>query len=205
MAISKHLVHVFYYYKDLSTTESLQVLNTLKGTYNLGPLFIYFGIYRKNHFKNQLINFNAKRLEKELINTIKSKDEENQGLRKEIIWEFWKILKEAPQEFNTIRPYIDLFLQERNERDVYNFIIHIIEDWIARETKINTDWFKQVLSHMSEILKKDKETFWLVSAKDILREIANKDRIAYKEILEKLISLTDKGLYLGNIEELKNI
>lgn len=63
-AIAKWLCHVFAYYKDLSTKEAEQVLDALKITDEAAGLFVYFGIFRQRHYKDQDIEYNGHRLEK---------------------------------------------------------------------------------------------------------------------------------------------
>lgn len=72
-AIAKWLCHVFAYYKDLSTREAEQVLDALKITDEAAGLFVYFGIFRQRHYKDQDIEYNGQRLEKKLKEIIKKR------------------------------------------------------------------------------------------------------------------------------------
>jgi len=98
-AIANKLVLVFSYYKDLSTEEADEVLNTLKITNESAGLFVYFGIFRQRHYKDQHIEFDGKKFENKLWEIIKSNTEDNIELKERISCHFWQISKENKDEF----------------------------------------------------------------------------------------------------------
>ncbi len=206
-AIAKRLTHVFAYYKDLNTQEAERVLEALKITDESAGLFIYFGIFRKRHYKTQNIKFNAKRLEKKLKEVIIKKDKKYSRLQSKISWYFWKILSENRNEFETIKPYIDLILKQPYRRGIYDPIERIIKDWIEEKPEICSKWYIQMLENISEFLK-EKSHFkfhngvWLLYTEEIIEEIAKIQSKDLLKIMEILINLWKKGAYIGNLKRL---
>ena len=96
------------YYGDLSTEESEEVLDTLRISDESTRLFIYFGIYRQEHYKDHHIKFDAEKLKNKLIEVINDKSDANQRLRNSITRHLRKIQREYPDESEKLREYIDL-------------------------------------------------------------------------------------------------
>ncbi len=207
-AIAKWLCHVFAYYKDLSTREALQVLNTLKISEEAAGLFVYFGIYRQNHYKDQPIKFNGRRLEKELENMLKNTEHEYQQLRSNIVWHLWKIITGDKNEFNTIKPYIDLILKKQPYQPIlYKNIEDIIEECIKVNPEVCIQWYESMLSNIIEFVEKRKdshvyERIWLMHTEEIIKSIAEVKPNYLLKIVNKLIYLWKKGVYIGNPKEI---
>jgi len=206
-AIAKWLCHVFAYYKDLSTEEAEQVLDALKITDEAAGLFVYFGIFRQRHYKDQDIEYNGQRLEKKLKEIIKNSKEDHQRLRASIAWYLWKVLDENRKEFETIQPYIDLLLEQPYQRDVYNDIERIINDWIKEKPDICIRWYKQMLSKVSDFAKHTeklqlKAGLWLMYTEEIVETIARYSPNELLEIIWKLVSLYKRSVLIGNIKKL---
>lgn len=205
VALAKWLTHVFAYYKDLSTEEAKQVLDALKVTSESAGLFIYFGIFRQRHYRDQPIEFDGERLENRLKRIIKNKAKKCTNLRGSIIWHFWKLLDENPEEFNTIKPYIDLFLEQPYQRAIYDNLLRIIEDWIEREPDVCINWFCLMLNKISEFVnsrEKGRE-FWLTTKTGkILNVIAQEQPEELRGIVEKLVKLWKLGAFIGSPKEI---
>ena len=202
-AIAKWLCHIFAYYKDLSTRETEQVLNALKITEESAGLFVYFGIFRQRHYKNQSIKFNGKKLEKKLKGILQNNKEEYQRLKASIAWHLWKILDENRDEFETIRPYIDLILEQPYQRDIYDDIERIISDWIKDKPNICIQWYKQMLSKISEFIEKSKRTqiqggLWLMHTEVIIETLARYNSNELLEVMKKLVSFWKEGVFIGS-------
>jgi len=206
-AIAKWLCHVFAYYKDLSTSEAEQVLDALKITDEAAGLFVYFGIFRQRHYKNQDIEYNGQRLEKKLKQIIKNSKEDHQRLRASITWHLWKILDENRNEFETIQPYIDLLLEQPYQRDVYDDIERIISGWIKDRPDICIQWYKQMLSKVSDFAEHTGKLqlqagLWLIYTEEIVETIARYSQNELLEIMGKLVSLWEKGVFIGSPKRL---
>lgn len=206
-AIAKWLCYVFAYYKDLSTKEAEQVLDALKITEESASFFIYFGVFRQKHYKNQSIKFNGKKLEKKLKELLQCNKEEYHRLRASIVWHLWKILDENRNEFETIKPYIDLTLEQPYQKDIYDDIERIIKDWIKNQFDICIQWYKQMLSKISEFLEKKKrvrpqEGLWLMYTEEIIETIARHNSNELLEAMEKLVSFWKKGAFIGSPKRL---
>ncbi|GFP32987.1 hypothetical protein HKBW3S42_01298, partial [Candidatus Hakubella thermalkaliphila] len=172
--IAKRLTHVFYYFQDLTTEEALEVLERLKITDESAPLFIYFGIFRQRHYKNQDGRdkkcFDPKRLKKNLEEIIKNNDDQYTNLRGSIAWNFWKLLSKNPDEFDAISPYISLFLEQPYRKNIYDDIARIIKEWIEKKPEKCTPWFEKLLSNIAIYVKTNKQegrNIWLMPEKII--------------------------------------
>jgi hypothetical protein len=206
-AIGKWLCHIFEYYKDLSTKEAEQVLDALKITDEAAGLFVYFGIFRQRHYKGQDIEYNGQRLEKKLKEIIKNSKENYQRLRASITWHLWKVLDENRNEFETIQPYIDLLLEQPYQRDIYDDIERIISGWIKDRTDICIQWYKQMLSKVSDFAEYTEKSqlqagLWLMYTEEIVETIARYSPNELLEIMEKLVSLWEKGVFIGSPKRL---
>ncbi len=206
-AIAKWLCRVFAYYKDLSTKEAEKVLDALKITEESAGLFIYFGIFRQRHYKNQPIEFDGKKLERKLKEVLENNEESRQKLKASIVWHLWKILNENRNEFETIKPYIDLLLKQPYQKDIYDDIERIIGDWIKDKPDICIQWYKQMLSKISEFLKKKKRVqlqdgLWLTHTEEIIEALAIYNPNELLEAMEKLVSFWKKGIFIGSPKRL---
>jgi len=206
-AIAKWLCHIFAYYKDLSTREAEQVLDTLKITEESAGLFVYFGIFRQRHYKDQLIKFNGKKLEEKLKEILKSSKKNYQRLKASIAWHLWKILDENRNEFETIKPYIDLILEQPYQRDIYDDIERIISDWIKDKPDICIQWYKQMLSKISEFIEKSERAqlqggLWLMYTEEIIEALARYNSDELLEAMKKLVSFWKKGTFIGSPKRL---
>jgi len=206
-AIAKWLCHVFAYYKDLSTKEAEQVLDALKITEESAGLFIYFGIFRQRHYKNQPIKFNGKKLEKKLKGILQNNKEEYQRLRASIAWHLWKILDENRNKFEAIKPYIDLTLEQPYQKDIYDDIERIISDWIKDKPDVCIQWYKQMLSKISEFIEKSKRTqlqggLWLMHTEVIIETLARYNSNELLEVMKKLVSFWKEGVFIGSPKRL---
>jgi len=206
-AIAKWLCHIFAYYKDLSTREAEQVLDTLKITEESAGLFVYFGIFRQRHYKDQPIKFNGKKLEERLKEILKSSKKNYQRLKASIACHLCKILDENRNEFETIKPYIDLILEQPYQRDIYDDIERIISDWIKDKPDICIQWYKQMLSKISEFIEKSERAqlqggLWLMYTEEIIEALARYNSDELLEAMKKLVSFWKKGTFIGSPKRL---
>jgi hypothetical protein len=203
-AIAKWLVRIFYYYKDLTTEEALEVLDKLKITEESSPLFIYFGIFRERHFKNadgtDEKDFNPTPLKYKLNKMITSNAKKYIDLRGNIAWNFKKILDDKPEEFDMVKPYIYLFLKQPYQNNIYNAIERIIEAWIDRRPNICIDWFEQFIDNTLIFSSKNTDeatNIWLNPEK-IISFVTNYKPYKLTKIMEKLTNLWVNGAYIGS-------
>lgn len=206
-AIAKWLCRIFVYYNDLSTNEAEKVLDALKTTDEAAVLFVYFGIFRQRHYKDQAIEYNGQRLERKLKEMIKNSKEDYQSLRASITWYLWDILKKHRNEFQTIKPYIDLILKQPYQSDVYDNIEMIINDWIKDKPDICIQWYKQMLSKIYDFANHTKKLklhggLWLMYTEEIVEAIAKHNPNELVEVMKELVSLWKKGIFVGSPKRL---
>lgn len=205
IAIAKWLCNVFAYYKDLSTEEAIEVLDALRVTEESAGLFLYYGIYRGEHYKDQKIEFNGEELEKKLKNLIKSKVNKDQALKSNLAWHFWKLLDENPNEFDKLEKRIPLFLKLPYERKIYGSLLRIIEDWIVNKADVCIPWYKILINNIAKEFdtKEKARNFWLTTKTgEILVEIAKKKPDELNDIVRKLVKLWELGSFVGSPKEI---
>jgi hypothetical protein len=201
VAIADSTTYLFSYYKDLTTEESIRVLNALKINNEAAGLFVYFGIFRARHYKDVDIPFDAAKLSLFLKDILKSKNESDSLIIASIGWHFWKLLSEQKQEFNELKPYIDLLFDRPYSQDLHGNIEMIIEDWIGSEVEISIKWFNQYLDNIIDYLKAYEDIrsnggLWL-SLEPILESIAKNCPSALIKIIPKVTKICKKGGYVG--------
>lgn len=205
VAIAKWLCNVFAYYKDLSTKEAIEVLDTLRVTEESAGLFLYYGIYRGGHYKDQNIEFKSKELKKKLKDLIKSKAQKDQILKSNLAWHFWKLLDENPNEFDKLSDWIPLFVELPYERRIYGSLLRIIEDWIINKSDICIPWYKTLINNIVEEIGTEEKArnFWLTTKTgEILIEIAKKKPDELGDIVKKLVKLWKLGSFVGSPKEI---
>ena len=207
-AFSAPLTHIFYYYKDLNTDDALEVVNYLKEVDEAAPILIYFAIFRERHFKNpdrtDKSGFKPAALKKEFISVINSNDNKYSNIQGSIIWNFWKLLQEQPSEFKVIKPYIDLFSEKPYQKNCYDDLERIVEDWIEREPKICIAWYRKILTSLSTYIKTNKEkarVAW-ISPEKIIVYIAVHDSKKLLPLVSILVDLWKKGSFVGSPKDI---
>ena len=200
--IAKRLCDVFNYYKDLSTEEAEDVLDALKITDRSGALFVYFGIFRQRHYIDQSIKFDGQRVDQKLNRIIKNRSKKYARLRSDITWHLWKVLDESPDEFSTIRPYIDLILKQPYQKDIYDDVERIISDWVIRRPDLCISWYKVMLSQISKFSGQKARLstggLWLDYTEEIIEAISNCRPTKLQEVVENLMDLWKNEVYIGN-------
>lgn len=202
-AIANSLTHVFYYFKDISTEETIKVLDKLKDAREAAALFVYFGIFRERHFKNK-VPFDPKPLRESFISIIKDKQEKYEDLRGSIAWNFWRILAETPDEFDTLKPYVDLFFSLSYNKRYYSSLERIIEEWIERKPEICISWFTTSIEKLLDYVGNNETTArntWIEPEK-ALQFIASNNPSMLIEVVEKLVELWKLGAFVGSPREI---
>lgn len=202
-AIGNLLTGVFYYFKDLTTDEALEVLEHLRTARESGTLYVYFGIFRQRHYKNadgtDKKGFDAGPLQKQLQQAITAQD--NIQLKTDIAWNLWRIVKDKPDELQTLKPYIELFLEQPYQQTVYKRLEMIIKECLSLEPQVAITWFVKVLSRLSEFLEvnaQEARNTWLTSAQEVMVAIAMNRPEDLIEIMTRLARLWLLGVYIGN-------
>ena len=206
-AIANALARIFAYYKDITTSEAESVLESLKITDEAAPLFVYFGLFRERHYKELAVPFDGALLKKKLDDVVMGKVDVAPHLRGSIAWHFWKLLETNPEEFDAIKPYIDLFLEQPYDHDVYPDIEFIIRDWIDRKPEICTAWLETFLDRvLSDPQTKSREgvlrSLWLMDMESITARVGAYDPQALITVMGKLVELWERGMFVGDLNRL---
>ncbi len=196
--IANWLTHVFYYYKDLTTEEAIKVLDKLANARESASLFVYFGIFRQRHYKGK-VEFDQNPLKEKLEKTILTEEEENRDLKGSIAWNFWRILEDSPEEFDTLKPYLDLYFTLPYGKKYYSSLERIIEEWVERKPDICINWFISTISKIRETVERNKDegrNTWLDSDKTIMYVANNRPELLLP-LVGNLVQLWKDGAYIG--------
>ena len=199
-AIAEFLLGVFNHYKDLSTKETIQVLDALRTVDDSGGLYIYFGLYRKDHFKKQNIEYDSGKVENRLRFVIRSK--KYRAIQANIAWHFWQILKEDIKQYSTLETYLDLLYRNPFHSQTFNTLEYILGDLIEKKTTECTRWYKMLLDrigkYVSCIEKEGPFEIWLHDSEKIVRKIARCNSGHMKSVVQKLIMLQQNRVFVGD-------
>ncbi|MCL4399842.1 hypothetical protein M1506_01030 [Patescibacteria group bacterium] len=207
VAIAKSMTRIFAYYKDLTTNEAEDVLDTLKITDEAASLFIYFGLFRERHYQDLNIEFDGKILKQKLTDVVSGKTVCVPHLRGSIAWHFWKLLETNPEEFDNVKPYVDLFFQQPYDHDVYGKIEFILRDWMSKKPDVCIAWTETFLDRMLENLdaqkgKKSVPNLWLMEMEELTPSIASYQPESLLEIMGKLVDLWKRGVFIGDLNRI---
>ena len=206
-AICRRLVDVFNYYKDLNTQETMEVLDVLRSSRNSASLFVYYGIYRKNNFKEQPIEFDSAVLNKRFVAMLKSKQSEDVKFHSIFAWIFRDILDEEPIELKTIKPYFELLLKQPYERTLYENIQYFLQKWIDKEPELCLQWFEIMMHEIvlytrRATVDKKRMDLWLDVTEEVIKTMASRCPQMLIDTMKLLSWLWKKGAYIGDIKTL---
>ncbi len=132
--------------------------------------------------------------EKKINQNLQNPIEDLETIRSEISWQFWKIVKEQPEEFENLKPWISKLYDLPYETNLY----HNLELMLLKITKLNRklafQWFKKLINNLYVFIinKKDKNHLW-----HDLRELITlfeKEINLDKQLNKKIEFLDNSGL-----------
>lgn len=166
-ATAKLLAHCFSYFKDLTTDEVKFVMDNLKAADDdYGALLIYFAIYRPKHYKKgdkigdklgeiepKIRDYDGSYTKKLLKDLIAENKEGHQ--MQTIAWNFWKILKDTPKEFDNLKEWIDSLFSLEANFSVYPYLQFILEDNMERYPEECINWLDKLFITTENYIKKN--------------------------------------------------
>lgn len=208
--IAKTLVRIFHYYRNLTTEEVKEVLDSLFNADDFDALLVYFAIYRENHFKENkypedVRNYNPAYAKKILEEVVLSEDPELLNLRSGIAWNIWKILSEGESEFDKLSVWIDKFLTTKYDNHLFHNFERIVEDHISSKTSKCLEWFTKLVKAAAENAQERPDPgreIWLsTQTGDVLQKLAKENPNQLVEVVKNLHQLWLKNAYIGGIAE----
>lgn len=204
-ALAKRIPDIFYYYKDLSTDEAMEVLDVLESVSNSAFLFVYFGIYRKDHYKEQPIRFNHVTLHKRFIALLNSRHPRHSEFHSSFAWIFRDIIDKNPTELKTIKPYFELLLKQPYERNLYHNIQYFFQKWIDKEPDLCIRWFDLMMHGIviyvrRTVAKKKHVDLWIDGTEEIAKTLAVRNPTKLVSIIKLLVWLWNRGAFIGDIK-----
>lgn len=199
-SIADWLARAFLNYKELSSDEAAEVLEKLDRSQNSAPLFIYYGIYRKDHFKNLKSSYDSKLLEDKLENAI-SNFAENPDLSANISWHMAKIVRENNEEFAKLEPWFEIMLGLPYFPEITENLSHLVKTVSSFNEPLAAKWFASILDTTYDALEKSGaervQSIW-VTPRDGMKWVAHHLPEQHSVYLEKIMSLWEKGAYIGD-------
>lgn len=205
-AIAKKLLNVFAYYKDLSVDDALKVIDKLQYIPESGWLFIYFAFFRNKHFLDSKIDeiksFNKEPFEKKLREIICTDNENYFELKINLAWNFWKLLRDAPEKFSQFKEYLFLFPRHKiNSRIIY-YLTAICSIILDKYPDDSINLFKKVLLSIYELPDDAVQGVALRDVEKIISYLAENKPSKLKEIMKILVEVWMKGVYIGDIQNI---
>lgn len=209
--IAKALVHIFSYFRDLTTLETKKVLTLLQDADGFETLLIYFGLYREKHFTEdkyqRTIRDYDSTFAKEMLLDYVINSRHDQNIRSGIARNICTIILDSKDSFYDLSPLIDNFLKSNINQNIKHSIERVIEDiLLSSESNHNKayEWYVSLLTiHVSELDSSESRTNIWLSTKtgEILQMIAKNKPEDLKKIISLLYSLWINGAYIGSINE----
>ncbi|OVE77682.1 hypothetical protein BVX98_02155 [bacterium F11] len=200
-AIAKRLCHVFYHFKEITSSEAVKVLNTLRISSESAPLFIYFSIFRKKHFSHQEPydpSGPIKCMEDVIFQTTG-----NRNLQRSIAWQFWRILQNNRDVFDDLKQYVPLLLKGPHDGTIYQHIKSIIDEWFDREPSTCKVWTIELLRKVEEYSKlKGPQDFF--ESNKLFEHLANHAPETFVTCFKSILKSHQNGMYVGNIDGIIN-
>lgn len=205
--ISKELVHLFYYLRELDSKEAMVVIDKLISAEDIEAIILYYALFRKNNFtdKKYLEEFGAyedEPVRNFLSNLIENTSPEYDIVRSGIAWNFWKILSEDKKNLEMFLPYINKFFMSLSyKRHISDNLERIVEDIFDYNSDQALVWLKQILESTTTYLAKRPDVgrdVWLTcDTEELTSKIANKYPEQLEGIINLLFEIWKYGAYVG--------
>lgn len=203
-SIADWLAHVFFNFRDLSTDEIILVLDKLQNAENASSLYVYYGIYRKNHFKDRKdIHFNSEVIEDKLKNVLVNNDEYPE-LAGGVAWQLGKIIRDNPKDLKIVKPWIELILDQQFNKSTFDDVQIILDDVYKIEPKTAVKWTMQIIDKANDFAIASNDirsanSMWLM-LEDKLEWIAKDEPEKLLEYMLKIHSLGQHGAHIGHAQ-----
>jgi hypothetical protein len=190
-AIASFLIPLFLEDRDRTEAEAREILRHLSHIPQSAPLFIYFAIYRKQHFGGR---FESAPFEELLEDQIKNGPD---PIKAEIAWNLWRIVHEQPEQFEAVWRYLNLLVETAPlEGSVEDHLASLIEDSIAPHPQEASLWFIRLLRRrLGAPLegRSDPHRMNFHFYKEIMEGIARRgDAPKFMEALELIVQLLER-------------
>lgn len=221
--LAKGLVHVFYYYREVTTEQAKILIDNLLLSEDFEAMLLFLALFRERAFKEkkfskQIREYDPTYAKNILDKVILSEDEKFINLKSGIAWNIWKLLSQDDKDFELLSPLIDKYLTTSYNNHLYHNFERIVEDQIDKHLDKCIEWFVKIIDAANHFIAKDPtegRQIWLsTETGSILRKTAKKQPKLLKRVVEKLYEMwmMSKGVYIGGIsdiftsyKEIKNI
>jgi hypothetical protein len=195
--IAEWLVKVFYYFRDLNTSEAIEVLERLKNEEDSGALYFYFGIFRSRHFKE--VPYDGALVEKLLYEEIAGTTDRAARIRKEIAYHLFHLAKETPNEALALKRLVESLINYSSLTEIDTFIDGMVEAVSSVESAIASEWACKLIEHTeqrwNEISPKP-QGFFVFDPSECLIVLARFSPATFLEMVSRLIGMQTAGLYV---------
>lgn len=220
--IARNLIQVLNYFKDLTSDEAEYVIKKLLLAPEADAILVYFALYRERHYKigseagdiiskvnRDILTYSPDKLQTILKNVLIDSDR-YKILQEGTTWQFWKILKDEPDEFCNLADWINLLFEQPYSRSLYSKLELIIEDWYEKPTKCANPthtWLLNYIQKVTDYVKQNKSghstDIWL-SIDNVLNQVAEKHPQDLQIIMNKLFEIWMGGAFIGDLQIIFN-
>lgn len=155
--IAKYMANIFNYFKDLTTEETELLLRKISHVDQAMSVLIYFAIFRLGHYKKvdpigktfgviepKIWDYKPNFAIKTLRELIKENKEDHR--MQTTAWNFWKIIKDDPDQFKTLDEWVDLLFALSANFSVYPYLQFILEDNIEKHPQECKKWLEKLVN-----------------------------------------------------------
>lgn len=205
-ATRSNLTILFNNIRDFNEIDALEVIKKLISNSEVGPMLIYYALFREMHSDELGIPYNSQPVLDFLTEIINSQEAKYKNIKNKIAWIFWKITVDEAQYFDNIKPYIDNLSRQAYEKGVTNDIVMIINHLIlsGKEAELALSWFENIINSVFSSAE-DKENcgdIWLNFDEAVFILFAKVKRVDIISIIEKLTYIWLKGAFIGEINKI---
>ncbi len=188
---AKEVISYFFY----NSKEQLQPeYLTRQGV----PLLLFFAEYRADFGDN----FNGKWFQDFAFILLKLSEKNAPYLKSTFIWHTWKEIQSGENDYLKFKKYIPLFLSEELEIQALGQYDFLVKEVLKISPSDGVSLFKKELAYIRKWAYKFdiREHAWLLSAYEIVDEIAKTSPDNLIEVLSLLTPIINRGIYIGNLE-----
>jgi hypothetical protein len=203
--VADRLTRAFFYLRDISSQEALQVVQTLaehvdgQGLHDISVLLLYFAIYRHNHF-GEMGAFDSAPLQGLLQRSLQAGTD---SLRASLIWTINKGLEDEMQ-IEDVLPYLRFVVAGTYERSTFSQLYRIIKKQFAAGHEMCELFLAAVNREVEWLLANDVRQLWHFNDFfDCVRMSKQQCGETFRRIRELLLQVPDRlGAHRNYVEQL---
>lgn len=164
------------------------------------PLLLFYAEYRSENDPS----FNGSWFQKLAVKLLEIPEIKAPYLRSTFIWHTWKEIQLNPNSYVKYKKYIPFFLHEDLEFQSLGQYDFLVKEVLRASPDDGVLLYQLELKHILKWVNKDNamQHAWLLSADEIIEEIAKKAPNNLLGILEQLTEIVCRGVYISYLDRI---